>query len=127
MLRLGLTRPHWGHGPCFDIRCARQGGIAGRKEMIDREHKLSVSRQAKLLGFSRRPPSSLDRQTPDQAYFNALAPMMVAAYSLMLTCRACGIEPLAHLRHVLSELPQRATDADIIELLPFNFEKTTAA
>jgi len=28
---------------------------------------------------SRRPHSSLDRQTPDQAYFNALAPMMVAA------------------------------------------------
>lgn len=28
---------------------------------------------------SRRPHSSLDRQTQDQAYFNALAPMMVAA------------------------------------------------
>jgi transposase InsO family protein len=28
---------------------------------------------------SRRPHSSLDRQTPDQAYFNALTPMMVAA------------------------------------------------
>ena len=28
---------------------------------------------------SRRPHSSLDRQTPDQAYFNKLAPMMVAA------------------------------------------------
>ncbi|TCU15041.1 integrase-like protein [Rhizobium laguerreae] len=27
----------------------------------------------------RRPHSSLDRQTPDQAYFNALTPMMVAA------------------------------------------------
>ncbi|MBK3745159.1 IS3 family transposase [Paraburkholderia aspalathi] len=37
----------------FFVRCARQGGIAGRKEMIDREHKLSVARQAKLLGFSR--------------------------------------------------------------------------
>ncbi|MEM5585775.1 IS3 family transposase [Roseibium sp. AS2] len=34
-------------------RSARQGGIARRKEMIDREHKLSVVRQAKLLGFSR--------------------------------------------------------------------------
>ncbi|WP_188825379.1 IS3 family transposase [Brucella endophytica] len=34
-------------------RSARQGGIAGRKEMIDRSHKLSVARQAKLLGFSR--------------------------------------------------------------------------
>jgi putative transposase len=28
---------------------------------------------------TRRPHSSLDRQTPDQAYFNALAPIMVAA------------------------------------------------
>ena len=53
MLRLGLTRPHWGHGPRFDSRSARQGGIAERKEMIDREHKLSVVRQATLLGFSR--------------------------------------------------------------------------
>lgn len=48
-------------------------------------------------------------------------------YSLMLTCRACGIEPLAYLRHVLSELPQRATDADITDLLPFNFTKAAPA
>ncbi|WP_416409325.1 IS3 family transposase [Agrobacterium rosae] len=34
-------------------RSARQGGIAGRKEMIDRSHKLSLARQAKLLGLSR--------------------------------------------------------------------------
>lgn len=27
----------------------------------------------------RRPHSSLDRQTPDQAYFNALEPIMAAA------------------------------------------------
>jgi transposase-like protein len=40
-------------GERFFCWSARQGGIAGRKEMIDREHKLSVARQAKLLGFSR--------------------------------------------------------------------------
>ncbi|WP_179253532.1 IS3 family transposase [Brucella pseudogrignonensis] len=34
-------------------RSARQGGIAERKEMIDRTHKLSAARQAELLGFSR--------------------------------------------------------------------------
>ncbi|WP_167659785.1 IS3 family transposase [Brucella pseudogrignonensis] len=34
-------------------RSARQGGIAERKEMIDRTPKLSLARQAKLLGFSR--------------------------------------------------------------------------
>ena len=44
-------------------------------------------------------------------------------YSLMLTCRACGVEPLAWLRHVLTELPQRAVDTDINDLLPFNFAK----
>jgi transposase len=48
-------------------------------------------------------------------------------YSLMLTCRACGIEPLAYLRQVLTELPQRADNADITDLLPFNFAKTAAA
>ncbi|WP_162950421.1 IS3 family transposase [Rhizobium jaguaris] len=37
----------------FFIQCARQSRIAERKEMINREHKLSVVRQAKLLGFSR--------------------------------------------------------------------------
>ncbi len=41
-------------------------------------------------------------------------------YSLMLTCRACGVEPYAYLRHVLTELPQRAPHADISDLLPFN-------
>jgi hypothetical protein len=46
---------------------------------------------------------------------------------LMLTCRACGVEPLAWLRHVLTELPQRAADADIDDLLPFNFAKTQTA
>jgi hypothetical protein len=48
-------------------------------------------------------------------------------YSLMLTCRACGVEPLAWLRHVLTELPQRVAEADISDLLPFNFPKTHAA
>lgn len=32
-----------------------------------------------VLYNTRRPHSSLDRQTPNRAYFNALAPMMVAA------------------------------------------------
>jgi transposase len=48
-------------------------------------------------------------------------------YSLMLTCRASRVEPLAWLRHVLTQLPQRADDADITDLLPFNFSKTAAA
>jgi transposase len=44
-------------------------------------------------------------------------------YSLVLTCRACGVDPYAWLRDVLTELPQRAPDADIEDLLPFNFAK----
>jgi hypothetical protein len=48
-------------------------------------------------------------------------------YSIMLTCRACRIEPLAQLRCILTELPQCAPDADIADLLPFNFTKTAAA
>ncbi|WP_155632006.1 IS66 family transposase [Burkholderia cepacia] len=42
-------------------------------------------------------------------------------YSLMLTCRACNVERYAYLLQVLTELPQRASDADITDLLPFNF------
>jgi transposase len=41
-------------------------------------------------------------------------------YSLMLTCRACDIEPYAYLRHVLIELPKRQSGADVTDLLPFN-------
>jgi len=52
-------------GERFFIRCARQGGIAGRKEMINRQHKLSVVRQAKLLGFSRGSVYYLPRPVSD--------------------------------------------------------------
>jgi transposase len=45
-------------------------------------------------------------------------------YSLMLTCRASLVEPFAWLRHVLTELPKRTADADMTDLLPFNFPKT---
>jgi hypothetical protein len=44
-------------------------------------------------------------------------------YSLILTCRACSVDPLTWLRHVLTELPQRPDDYDIDDLLPFNFER----
>lgn len=44
-------------------------------------------------------------------------------YSLMLTCRACGVEPFVWLRHVLTELPQRPDETSIDDLLPFNFPK----
>lgn len=47
-------------------------------------------------------------------------------YSLMLTCRACGIDPHAWLAHVLTELPQRKPEADIEDLFPFNFADQNA-
>ena len=37
-------------------------------------------------------------------------------YSLVLTCRACGVEPYAWLRHVLTELPVRPPDDDIEDI-----------
>ena len=48
-------------------------------------------------------------------------------YSLMLTCRACGVEPYAYLRHVLTELPRRAAGEDVSDLLPFNYANDTAS
>jgi transposase len=48
-------------------------------------------------------------------------------YSLMLTCRACGVDPLAWLRHALTELPQRKQTAGVGDLLPFNFSRNLAA
>jgi len=48
-------------------------------------------------------------------------------YSLMLTCRACGIDPYVWLRFVLTELPQRPAEDDITDLLPFNFAKARVA
>jgi len=47
-------------------------------------------------------------------------------YSLMLSCRACGVEPYAYLCHVLTELPGRADGVDISDLLPFNYAKKLA-
>ena len=47
-------------------------------------------------------------------------------YSLMLTCRACGVEPYAYLGHVLTELPRRAEGADVSDLLRFNYVASVA-
>ncbi|PND65987.1 IS66 family transposase, partial [Escherichia coli] len=48
-------------------------------------------------------------------------------YSLMLTCRACGVEPYAYLLYVLTELPRRAAGAEVSDLLPFNYANDTAS
>jgi transposase len=43
-------------------------------------------------------------------------------YSIMQTCRAFNVEPYGYVRHLVTKLPQRQLDADITDLLPFNFE-----
>jgi len=48
-------------------------------------------------------------------------------YSLVLTCRACGVDPHDWLAHVLTQLPQRGPEADIEDLFPFNFAAKDAA
>jgi transposase len=57
----------------------------------------------------------------------AAAKASAIVYSLMVTGRACDVEPYAYLVHVLTELPKRAPDADVADLLPFNFAKLMAA
>jgi transposase len=48
-------------------------------------------------------------------------------YSLVLTCRACGVDPFRWLSHVLTELPTRnRDDPDIDDLMPFNFTERQA-
>jgi transposase len=47
-------------------------------------------------------------------------------YSLMLTCRACNVEPFEYLCEVLTELPRRAPGADVSDLLPFNIGERLA-
>jgi len=42
-----------GAGERFFRTCARQGGISERKAMIDRNHRLALTKQAALLGISR--------------------------------------------------------------------------
>lgn len=73
---------------------------------------------------NRRAPAS-NRETAKTIIHPTKAGAVI--YSLMLTCRACGIEPLAWLRDAQTELPQRTENADITDLLPFNFQKTAAA
>lgn len=56
---------------------------------------------------------------------NSVASMDASAviYSLMLTCRACDVEPYAYLQPVLTALPKRKAGEDVTDLLPFNYTK----
>ncbi|WP_156948675.1 IS3 family transposase [Bradyrhizobium sp. WSM1417] len=49
----------------FFRRSAHQGGIAERKAMIDREHDLSITKQAEILQISRGSVYYLPRPVPD--------------------------------------------------------------
>src|SRR3954463_10098845 len=52
-------------GERFFRRSAHQGGIAERKAMIDREHDLSITKQAEVLQISRGSVYYLPRPVPD--------------------------------------------------------------
>src|SRR5438445_246389 len=52
-------------GERFFRRRAHQGGIAERKAMIDRNHDLSITRQAEVLQISRGSVYYLPRPVPD--------------------------------------------------------------
>ncbi|WP_430640219.1 IS3 family transposase [Bradyrhizobium cytisi] len=52
-------------GERFFRRSAHQGGIAERKAMIEREHDLSITRQAEVLQISRGSVYYLSRPVPD--------------------------------------------------------------
>jgi transposase InsO family protein len=55
----------FGHGPCYDIRRARQGGsVAERNAMIDKSDDLPVARQAEMLEISRGSVYYLPRAMP---------------------------------------------------------------
>jgi transposase-like protein len=54
MLRLGLTRPHCGHGPCYDVTKAQALGREVRRGMIEPDHPvLSIGKQCTLLSIAR--------------------------------------------------------------------------
>lgn len=78
-----------------------------------------IERDVRPFATSRR--SWLFSDTVDGAKASA------TIYSLVLTCRACGVEPYDYLLHVLTELPQRAPDADVTDLLPFNYARQQQA
>ncbi|WP_369333068.1 IS66 family transposase [Mesorhizobium carmichaelinearum] len=78
-----------------------------------------LERDIRIFAIGRK--SWLFSDTVDGAKASAIV------YSLVLTCRACGVEPLAWLRHVLTELPQRPENVAIDDLLPFKFLKAAAA
>ncbi|MDE3241022.1 MAG: IS66 family transposase [Paracoccaceae bacterium] len=102
---VSYTRNQWE----YLIRYAEDGRMPIDNNLLERDIRL----------FATGRKSWLFSDTAEGAKASAVV------YSLMLTCRACGVEPFAWLRYVLAELPQRAADADINDLMPFNFPKTT--
>lgn len=100
---VSYTLNQWG----YLTRYAEDGRMPIDNNLLERDIRI----------FATGRKSWLFCDTPDGARASAVI------YSLMLTCRACGVEPLAWLRHVLTELPQRPHGADIGDLLPFNFKK----
>jgi transposase len=47
-----------------------------------------------------------------------------ALYSLIETCKACGLEPYTYMRHVYTQLPAATAVEQIEALLPWNVDRT---
>ncbi|QYA14639.1 IS66 family transposase [Rhizobium sp. AB2/73] len=103
---VSYTRNQWE----YLIRYTQDGNMPIDNNLLERDIRI----------FATGRKSWLFSDTVDGAKASAVI------YSLMLTCRACRIEPLAWLRHVLAELPQRRPDDNIDDLLPFNFPKRSS-
>lgn len=108
MARRNRAEGHAGHqaGRCCLLHPEPVGlsdALHRRWQDADRQQHLGARHQS----FATVRKSWLFSDTTDGAKASAVI------YSLMLTCRACGVEPLTWLRYVLTELPQRAGDADI--------------
>ena len=58
-------------------------------------------------------------------FFNSVAGADASAiiYRLMLSCRACDVDPYAYLCHILTEQPRRQPGDAATDLRPFNFKK----
>jgi len=100
---ISYTRNQWEYLSRYVI----DGRVAVDNNVLERD----------IRPFATSRKSWLFSDTVDGAEASAMV------FSLMLTCRACNVEPYAYLLHVLKELPQRAPDADVSDLLPFNYVK----
>jgi transposase len=103
---IAYTRGQWDHL----VRYADDGRAPIDNNLLERDIRKFVTGRKGWL-FS---------DTPAGAKSSAVI------YSLVLTCRAAGVDPYDWLEYVITKLPQRGPNDDIDDLLPFNFKPDQA-